>query len=340
MSAFTEMTSIVIQDTEGDFELWRYRPLDELGLKEADLENAIVAQPKALVIDPLELLVGEMVVYSQPVLSFRGSVRRPDVVIVTDHGDVVVVEVKRLVNAELRDGRSAIAQGVEYASLLSDASESELVGSLTKQKHSSRDLVCRHDLGQPDGSNRLANLLRNRIRDGEVHLAIACEEAPPDLGDLVRAAANSARLAFALHVVEVRPMVPEGASETAGHPIAWVPWPRLDTQIVHRTAVTVRVEDSGGDQAPSIIVDVQNDSASEVEERIANPSRSARRREKELILQRVLSPLAESLELTSEQLWDELGELHRAVELDDWALLNEAIAHASDNGPNQRRHQD
>ena len=147
MSEITEMTSIVMQGPEGDFGLWRYRPLDELGLKEGDLESAIVAQPKALVIDPLELLVGEMAVYAQPVLSFRGSVRKPDVVIVTDHGDVVVVEVKRLVNPELRDGRRAIAQGVEYASLLSSVSEADLVRSLTKGKHSSWDLLCRHDLG-------------------------------------------------------------------------------------------------------------------------------------------------------------------------------------------------
>ena len=43
-------------------------PLDELGLKEGDLERTIVAHPKALVIDPLELLAVEMAGYSQPPL--------------------------------------------------------------------------------------------------------------------------------------------------------------------------------------------------------------------------------------------------------------------------------
>ena len=337
MSEITEMSSIVIQGQGGDFALWRYRPLDELGLKEADLESAIVAQPKALVIDPLELLAGEMAVYSQPVLPFRGSVRKPDVVIVTDHGDVVVVEAKRLVNAELRDGRMAIAQGVEYASLLSAAKEADLVSALTQGKHSSWELVCRHELRQRDPSSRLANVLRKRISDGDVHLVIACEEAPPDLADLVRAANNSARLAFALHVVEVRPMVPEGASEAAGHPIAWVPWPRLDTEIVHRTAVTVRAEGFGGDQAPSISVGIQDDTGPEVEERITNSSRSSRRRARLAEAQQVLTPLAESLDLTSDQLWEELGALHRAVEVEDWRHLNDAIAHPDDDGPRQRR---
>ena len=60
LSAITEINSIVMQGTDGDFRLWRYRPLDELGLKEEDLERAIVAQPKALVMDPLELLTGKM----------------------------------------------------------------------------------------------------------------------------------------------------------------------------------------------------------------------------------------------------------------------------------------
>ena len=106
---------------------------------------------------------------------------------------------------------------------------------------------------------------------------------------------------------------------------------------MHRTAVTVRVEGSGSDRAPSIAVDVHDDSASEVEERIATSSRSDRRRGRQLLLQRVLSPLAESLDLTPEQLWEELGELHRAVELEDWSPLNEAIAQPDDHGPNQRR---
>ena len=335
LSAVTEMNSIVIQGVEGDFGVWRYRPLDELGLKEKDLERAIVAQPMALVVDPLELLAGEVAVYSQPVLSFHGSVRKPDVVIVTDHGDVVVVEAKRLINAELRDGRWAIAQGVEYASLLSSAPETDLVGSLTRGEHSSWDLLCRHDLGQ-HSSPKLADKLRNRVRDGDVHLVIACEEAPPDLGDLVRAAANSARLAFALHIVEVRPMVQEGAPEATNRPIAWVPWPRLDTEIVHRTAVTVRVQGAENDKAPSIVVDIQDDSGAGVEEKITTSSRSARRRKRLSEAQRVLTPLAESLDLTAEQLWDELGEMHRAVELEDWKALNEAIARPDDDGPNQR----
>jgi len=131
-------------------------------------------------------------------------------------------------------------------------------------------------------------------------------------------------------------MVAEGGSDAAGQPIAWVPWPRLDTEIVHRTAVTVRVDGPDGDRAPSIAVDIQDDSASKVEERIANSSRSARRRERQSSLQGVLNPVAANLDLTPEQLWEEIGELHQAVELEDWTLLDQAIAQPGDNGPNQR----
>ena len=331
------MNSIVIQGSEGDFQLWRFRPLDELGLKEEDLENAIVAQPQALVIDPLEMLSGKIAAYAQTVLSFGGSVRRPDVVIVTDHGEVVVVEVKRSINDELRDGRRAIAQVVEYTSLLASASEADLVRSLTKERCSSWDILCRHDLGQSATSARLANVLRKRVRDGDIHLVVACEQAPPELADLVRAATNSNALAFALHVVEVRPMVPDGVSEAEGHRIAWVPWPRLDTEIVHRTSVTVRAEGFDDDRSPSIVVDIQSDPAREVEERVVNSSRPNRaRRESELETQQVLRPLAEHLGLTGQRLWEELGQLHLALEGEDWSQLNQAIAQPGDDGPNQR----
>ena len=331
-----EMSSIVVREPGGEFRLWRFRPLDELGLKEGDLESAIVAQPKALVVDPLELLAGDMAAYSQTVLSFGNSTRRPDVVVVTDHGDVIVVEVKRLINAELRKGRHAIAQVVEYASLLSSASEADLVSSLTNGSHSSWDDLCHHELGHSRDPRRLAKVVRHRIREGEIHLVIACEQAPADLADLVRTATNSKALAFALHVVEVRPMVPKGQFDAEG-PIAWVPWPRLDTEIVHRTSVTVRAEGFDDDKAPAIHVEFQNDSGREVEERVTNSSRPARaRRDRKLEAQHVLTPLAEGLGLTVEHLWDELGAFHRAVEGEDWSDLTQAIAQPNDEGPNQR----
>lgn len=338
MSDTTEMNSIVVQGSDGDFGLWQFRPLDELGLKEQDLEKAILAQPKALVVDPLDLLAGKIAAYAQSNLSFRGSRRRPDVVIVTDHGDVIVVEAKRLINAELRDGRQAIAQVVEYATLLSSASEADLVRSLTKEKHSSWNLLCRHDLGDSGDSNRLANIVRNRVKDGEIHLVIACDQAPSDLADLVRAATNSKALAFALHVIEVRPMVPAGLSDAEDCPIGWVPWPRLDTEIVHRTSVTVRTEGFDDDGSPSIRVDIQNDSGREVEEKVANSSRASRtHRERVLEVQQVLTPVAKRLGLTVEHLWEEITELNRAVEGEDWSGLKQAIAHADDGGPNQRK---
>ena len=73
MSDITEMNSIVVQGSDGDFGLWQFRPLDELGLKEQDLEKAILAQPKALVVDPLELLAGKVAtVRPKPVLVISG----------------------------------------------------------------------------------------------------------------------------------------------------------------------------------------------------------------------------------------------------------------------------
>ena len=92
----------------------------------------------------------------------------------------------------------------------------------------------------------------------------------------------------------------------AGHGI--VPYARRGTEIVHRTSVTVRAEGFETDKAPSIVVDVQNDSARQVEAKVVNSSRPHRtRRERELEAQQVRRPLAKDLGLSVEHLWDELA---------------------------------
>lgn len=337
MSAMTEIESIVVQESSNAFGLWRFQSLDQLGLKEADLENAILAQPKSLIVNPLELYSGQIKSYSQTRLRFGNSLRRPDVIILTEHADVVVVEVKRLINDELRDGRRAIAQVVEYAALLATAPEAEVTGALTKGQHSSWDGICQGEFESIDSPNRVANKFRQRVGDGDIHLVIACDSAPPDLADMVRAASNLNALGFALHVIEVRPMVPDSRDDTGGYPIAWVPWPRLDTEIVHRTSVTVRAEGFSLDGTPSISLDVKPDSADVVKEKLAASGRKVpkyvRYKNQQ---QEVLQPLAESLGLQAVELWEELDMIHQAVMEADWTELYRAIAGSDDKGPMQR----
>ena len=337
MSATTEIDSIVVQESSSAYQLWRFQSLDQLGLKEADLEKAILAQPKPLIVDPLELPIGQIKAYSQVRLRFGDSTRRPDVIILTEHADVVVVEVKRLVNDELRDGRQAIAQVVEYAALLAETPEAEIVGALTKGQHSSWVAIFQHDFESIESPSRVSNKLRQRVGDGDIHLVIACDSAPPELSDLVRAASNLNALGFALHVVEVRPMVPDGGAENGDFPIAWVPWPRLDTEIVHRTSVTVRVDESKLEGTLSINVNVKPDTADDVKAKLATSGRQISKyvvRTKEQ--KTVLDPLAESLGMQVDDLWDELDSIHQAVMEANWSELYRLIAWPDDAGPMRR----
>lgn len=328
----TDSNSIVIQDGDGQFRSWRFRSLAELQRYENDLEEAIFAQPVTLVIDQLELLPGRVVKYRQRTLP---SGRRPDVVLITEHGDVVIVEVKRSGNEELRRGREAIAQVVDYAALLSSMNENQLVGSLTNKRHSSWEHLCRHEFSKVEAPDKLARLLRKRIADGEIHLVIACDQAPDNLADMVRAVSNLSSLGFDLHIIEVRPMVADSEDGVEIGSIAWVPVLRLNTEIVHRTSITIRTEGFSADQAPGITVEVNSDSAEVVETNIATARRSPRKKQ----AQAVLSPLAEELNLSVGDMWDELGSIHQAVLVEDWRELKQDIASPDDAGPNLRRGQ-
>ncbi len=314
------MESFVIQETDGTFTEWVPRTLVALGLKEADLEAALVARPGPLVLGQLDLLYGDAVVYDQCRLrSGSGHQNIPDVILMTDHGDVIVVEVKRLGNAELR-GRSVVSQVVGYAASLAAADEATLVRTLTGGRCSSWEALCREDFPRVARPASLARRLRRRVAEAELHLVIACDEAPESLADWVRAAGRQSALGFDLHVVEVRPMVPKGRRQ----PVAWVPAPQVSTEIIHRTAVVVRTEGTGPVQ-----VDVTTDSAEEVEAAVQSSGRRDRRSK----AMAVLAPAADRLGLSVEALWAELDGIHRHAIGLDWPDLHGAIAQPDDPGP-------
>lgn len=314
------MDTFVVQEPGGAFTEWVQKSLVDLGLKEANLEAALVARPGPLVLSQLDLLYGKAVVYDQCRLrSGSGHQNIPDVILLTDHGDVVVIEVKRLGNPELR-GRSVVSQVVGYAATMAATDEATLVRTLTSGRCASWEELCRRDFPGVARPASLARRLRTRLEQAELHLVIACDEAPESLADWVRAAGRQSALGFDLHVVEVRPMVPQGRDM----PIAWVPNTRVSTEIIHRTAVVVRTEGAGPVQ-----VDVNTDSAEEVEAAVQSSGRRDRRSKAKA----VLAPAAERLGLSVEALWAELDGIHRhAVKL-DWSELHAAIAQADDSGP-------
>lgn len=318
------MPGIVVQ-TDGHFAHWEASTLLSLGLKEADLEAAILAAPGPLVLDqlPLERLNGEVIAYQQRGLRAGSGQREiPDVILLTGDGEVVVLEVKRLGNPELR-GRAVVSQVVGYATSLAATDEATLVGTLSRGTHRTWEALVRADFPRSARPDALAKRFRKRVADAELCMAIVCDEAPEALAEWVRAAGRLSALAFSIHVVEITPLVPHNAT----NPIAWSPALRVSTQIIHRTVVTVRQE--GG---AAVHVNVTTESAEAVAEAI-NPTAKPDRLE---LARAVLAPIAEHLHLTIDALWQELDAIHREALATDWSATLGELANPDASGVHLR----
>jgi hypothetical protein len=190
----------------------------------------------------------------------------PDIVMLAASGHLVVVEVKLSVNSELRD-RAVIAQIIDYSSSFAALSEEEL-RELFDSSGSSPTWGEFVERSFPDDrdSDELAAVLLKRIHSGQINLVIACDKIPAGLPAIVSGIASQSALGFDLDLVEVVPFVRE-VSEAAE--IIFVPSPRLATEIVARTVVTVTHRQ--GDQIPSVKVTVASP------EEIIDPNRRVAR---------------------------------------------------------------
>ena len=252
------MHPIVSHTAAGDLVRYEPRVLQEIGLHEEALERTLAAEPTLLLLEEVGIHYGEIRVSTQVSLSSPAGRRlRPDIICVTDGGDVVVVEVKRSGNPEL-NGRHVVAQVVDYAATLSsldDSGRAALFGELRRETLAQTVAAAFPNKSRPD---LLANTLGDRLADGEITLVIACDRVPEGLGDFVEAAASQSALGFTIRVLEVRPYTPSGQTE----PVLWVPHSSIETRVIARTAVKITNE-AGGDR---VVVQVEMDSAKEIEE--------------------------------------------------------------------------
>jgi hypothetical protein len=244
--------------------MWRQTTLARLNKDEKFLENVLAGSPELLGLESRRTGIrGPFKVLQQINLQTpSGRSIRPDLTLLTASGHVVVVEVKRYGSQDLSD-RSVIAQIIDYVSSLTALDQNELLNvfqGIATEAASWPELVRASFPDEPDG-DELAGVLWNRISNGEINLVIACDRVPAELPDIVGGIASQSTLGFDLDVVEVTPFVREDSDMSD---IAFVPTPRLATEIVSRTAVTVTYRE--GDQQPS--TSVQTTSVREVEELI------------------------------------------------------------------------
>jgi len=252
---------------------WLPTTLQQVGWSEEQFEAVLSDNPQLLGLESRRSGI------RGPYASFRqlhlrtpqGRPVIPDIVFLTASGHVVIVEVKRHGNEELKD-RRVIAQAIDYAASFSALNENQII-RLFNPGHSPNcswpELIQELFPLEPE-YDELAFELLSRFSSGNLNIVIACDKAPFGLNELVKGVAKQSSLEFDLNLVEVAPYVKENSPPTE---IFFIPKTRLLTEIVARTAVTVKYLPS--DTEPS--VEIQMTDIEDIEENIrANEARQTR----------------------------------------------------------------
>ena len=234
---------IAFQGADGEVTLWRPSTLRQLGLQEAHLEAALCANPELLCLESRSTGVyGPFVVFNRLLLPTpQGRTIEPDIVLLAASGDVIMVEVKRFGNRELED-RRVIAQAIDYVSSIS-ALDLEGLARLFGGGDGADwiSLVMQH-FPRAEDVEDLAKTLEHNAADGNVHIVVACDKVPHGVREQARSVSAQSHLGFSLDIIEVAPYVQEDSAEEG---IMFVPHVELSTEIISRTAVTVRLEGAG-----------------------------------------------------------------------------------------------
>ncbi len=219
---------------------WTPTTIRALGKNEDYLEGLIGKAPELLGLEDLRTHVkGPYAAFHQlEVETPLGNVIAPDIVFLTQSGHVVVVEVKLADNQGLK-GRDVVAQVVDYAASIARYTEQELTELFDRELPSGSrfsDLVRKH-LPTCSAPAQLAAEVVRKIRAAEIHLVVACDEAPEGLREFVASVtAQQALGSYELRVCELTPFI--GPSGAAGD-VFLVPTGMVRTEVVARTVVEV-----------------------------------------------------------------------------------------------------
>ncbi len=120
---------ILFESRADGHQTWSPTTLSEIGRNEAFLRDAIAECPDLLGLDGMESFVGgigpAVSMSERRLTATDGASARPDVMLLTQRGELYLIEVKLSSNDDLRR-RRAIAQTLDYAAILARADESHL----------------------------------------------------------------------------------------------------------------------------------------------------------------------------------------------------------------------
>ena len=153
----------------------RYEPrtLSDVGRVEADLERMLADEPQLLLLEEAGVHYQNINIATQVSLaspSGRGLV--PDILAVTDSGEVIVVEVKKNGNPEL-NGRDVVAQVIHYAAVLSSLQESAQTAIFGPTGRKTLAESVEAAFPNKQRPELLAKTIASRLAEGEITLIIA-----------------------------------------------------------------------------------------------------------------------------------------------------------------------
>ena len=300
---------------------WKRKRLGQLGLLEADLEDVVFRNYELLCLERIGLIVDHIHLVKQAgVLDPMGDKKYPDLMFLTDRGDVGVVEVKRFGNRELR-GRHVISQVLDYGATLCSLDESTQAALFYQNLPDCTRLedVAMKLVGDPNRARWVAQSYRNRLSQGQLHYIIVCDEAPEGLSEWIRSASRSDATDYQISVLEVSPFVSE---ESPGE-IMWLSQPVARTETIHRTTVQVIRDDDSGE----LSVNVSSESPETIAERAESdqPSETSGQRK----LRNAIENLSENIGIPGDTIRMALGKVHQEALQKDWERVFDIFANPS-----------
>lgn len=314
--------NVFMRRADGSLQEWRRTRIRELegvlppasidtGSNEAFFEELLSREPALLGIatpDDDSDIDGPLVCFrKRSVRALNGRTIFPDLIILSQSGHVAIVEVKLGDNTELKD-RRVVAQVLEYAASLADLSEKELLEAICAQDHSAKSWPELVKLLFPRAANpdRIARRLLARFRNQDLLLAIACDEVPIGLRELVaNVVGQNAVGEYRFRVIEIAPFV---AIENPAEVIL-LPNVTVETAIVARTSVTVTYAE--GQAAPGVAVEVTSLEDAEAHRKAAVARTSGRKWDEQSFFEDAESRLPADTLATIRTLYERMVERHR-----------------------------
>lgn len=235
-------------NSSGEATVLRPTTMNNLGHNEQFLEDVIFNHPEVLGLCSRKTGVfGPYLPFRQ--LVFKNLENRkvvPDIVLLSASGHLIIVEVKLAGNQELRD-RRVLSQTIDYAATLSMLDEDSLTTSFVNQsEHNTWTELLSASFDELEAVDAFSELILNRCKEGELHLVVATDFAPPGLKKGMEAIAVQKSLAFNFRLVELQPY------KGVDGGLIFIPSTKITTEIVERTVVTVRYEQEA---KPTVIID-------------------------------------------------------------------------------------